>query len=153
MNLAKITEKNIYDVMSLKLKSEQEMFVRDPMFSLAESYYYRDDDTVLLFALEEDEKVVGFLALITEIEEKTVHVWRIIIGDQFQSRGFGRKALRAIEDYISAIEEYDKIVSDYVVGNEAMRHLLETEGYTETGKHEEWNEVIMTKIIKKSLSK
>lgn len=148
MNLVEITEKNIYDVMALKLKPEQETYVRDPLFSLAESYYYRDDDTVLLFALE-DEEVVGFLALITEIEEKTVHIWRIVIGDQFQSKGFGRKALRAVEKYVHTQEEYEKIVSDYVVGNEAMKYLLETEGYTQTGKQEEWNERIMTKELKK----
>ena len=49
MKLAQITEKNIYDVMALKLKNSQETFVRDPQFSLAESYYYRDDDTCLLY--------------------------------------------------------------------------------------------------------
>lgn len=131
--------------MALKLKPEQEDYVRDPLFSLAESYYYRDDKTVLLFALEEDNQVVGFLSLITEIEEKTVYIWRVMIGEQHQSKGFGRKALNAIEDYVRSLDGYEKIISDYVVGNDAMSHLLKTEGYIETGKQEEWNEVIMTK--------
>lgn len=149
MKLAQITEKNIYDVMALRLKNNQETFVRDPQFSLAESYYYRDDDTVLLFALEEQGKVVGFLSLITEIEEKTVYIWRIVIGDQFQSKGYGRKALRSIEDYVRSLEGYEKIVSDYVMNNVAMKHLLESEGYIETGKQEEWNEIIMAKRLER----
>ena len=97
MKLTEITEENIYDVMALKLKPSQSKFVRDPLFSLAEGYAYRNDDTVLLFALKEQDKVVGFLSLITEIEEKTVYIWRIVIGTQFQSKGYGRKALRLIE--------------------------------------------------------
>ncbi|MCR8968431.1 GNAT family N-acetyltransferase [Facklamia sp. 7083-14-GEN3] len=147
MKLAKITEQNIYDVMALKLKSDQNLFVRDPLFSLAESYYYRNDDTVLLFALEEQGKVVGFLSLITEIEKQTVYIWRIMIGGQYQSKGYGRKALRVIEEYIHTLEGYEKIVSDYAVGNLAMKHLLETEGYVETGKQDDWNEVVMTKKL------
>ena len=147
MKLTEITEENIYDVMALKLKPSQSKFVRDPLFSLAEGYAYRNDDTVLLFALKEQDKVVGFLSLITEIEEKTVYIWRIVIGTQFQSKGYGRKALRVIEEYVKNLENYEKVVSDYVVGNLAMKHLLETEGYVETGKQEEWNEVIMTKTL------
>ena len=147
MKLTEITEENIYDVMALKLKPSQSKFVRDPLFSLAESYAYRNDDTVLLFALKEQDKVVGFLSLITEMEEKTVYIWRIVIGTQFQSKGYGRKALRVIEEYVKNLENYEKVVSDYVVGNLAMKHLLETEGYVETGKQEEWNEVIMTKTL------
>ena len=45
------------------------------------------------------------------------------------------------------LDNYEKVFSDYVVGNLAMKHLLETEGYVETGKQEEWNEVIMTKTL------
>ncbi|MGO4942840.1 hypothetical protein ACTQ5R_09405 [Ruoffia tabacinasalis] len=70
MKLAEITEKNIYDLMELKLKPEQETFVTDLLFSLAESYYYSGDETVLLFALEEQDEVGVILSLITEIEEK-----------------------------------------------------------------------------------
>ena len=104
---------------------------------------------MLLFALEEQGKVVGFLSLITEIEEKTVYIWRIVIGDQFQSKGYGRKALRSIEDYVHSLEGYEKIVSDYVMNNVAMKHLLESEGYIEIGKQEEWNEIIMTKRLER----
>ncbi|MGX7107897.1 hypothetical protein [Facklamia miroungae] len=53
--------------------------MRNPLFSLAESYYYQDDDTLFSFALEEEDKVVGFFSLITDIEEKTVYIWRIVI--------------------------------------------------------------------------
>ena len=33
-----------------------------------------------------------------------------------------------------------------------MKYLLETEGYTETGKQEAWNEVIMTKEQKSRIA-
>ncbi|MBG9983246.1 GNAT family N-acetyltransferase [Aerococcaceae bacterium DSM 111020] len=147
MKLVEITEDNIYDIMALQLKPKQANFVRDPIYSLAESYCYRDDDTVRLFALEEQGTVVGFLSLMTDIEDQVVHIWRMMIGSQYQSKGYGRNALRTIEDYVSSLEEYEKIVSDYVEGNLAMKHLLKTEGYVEAGKQEEWNEIIMIKEL------
>lgn len=147
IKLEKITEKNIYKLMDLKLKPEQEKFVRSPLHSLAESYSYRDDETVLLFSLEAEEKVVGFLSLITEVETKTVYIWRMVIGDKFQNQGFGKKSLKAIEEYVSSLESYDKVVADYVIGNNAMKNLLQSQGYVETGKQEEWNEIIMTKLL------
>ena len=147
MKLQKITEQNIYHLMELKLKPEQEKFVRSPMYSLAESYYYREDDSVLLFALEKEDQVVGFLSLITEIETKTVYIWRMVIGDRFQGQGLGKESLKVIEDFVYQLKEYEKIVSDYVVGNDTMKKLLESQGYIETGRQEQWNEIIMTKLL------
>lgn len=147
MKLIAITEQNIYDLMALQVKPEQKYFVRDAQYTLAECYLYPEDETVLLFALEEQGEVVGFVALLTEIDNKSVAIWRMMIGQQYQGQGYGRKALREIETYVRTMAVYDKIVADYVMENEEMKHLLETEGYVVTGKQEEWNEVIMTKLL------
>lgn len=147
MELIAITEQNIYDLMALKVKPEQKYFVRDAQYTLAECYLYHEDETVLLFALEEQGEVVGFVALLTEIDKQSVAIWRMMIGQQYQGQGYGRKALQKIETYVRTMAVYDKIVADYVMENEEMKHLLETEGYVVTGKQEEWNEVIMTKLL------
>ncbi|HHT7802773.1 TPA: GNAT family N-acetyltransferase [Streptococcus suis] len=147
MKLIAITEQNIYDLMALQVKPEQKYFVRDAQYTLAECYLYPEDETVLLFALEEQGEVVGFVALLTEIDNKSVAIWRMMIGQQYQGQGYGRKALQEIETYVRTMAVYDKIVADYVMENEEMKHLLETEGYVVTGKQEEWNEVIMTKLL------
>lgn len=149
MKLADITEHNFRAVIALQLKEEQKTFVATPLFSLAESYTYRDDETVMLFSLEENNEVVGFLSIFTEIETQTVYIWRMLIGDIFQGKGYGRKALKAIESHVRELNKYDKIVADYVNGNEPMKALLEKEGYVESGQQEEWNEIIMTKELKK----
>lgn len=149
MKLVEITENNFYEVIQLKVAEAQSTWVRDPLYTLAEGYMYRNDDTVLLFALEKAENIVGFLALLTEAENKTISIWRMLIGDTFQGQGFGREALQTIERYALQEKQFDKIKADYVIGNDAIKYLLESEGYLEIGEQEEWNEIIMAKNIGK----
>lgn len=43
-----------------------------------------------------------------------------MIGSQYQSKSYGRKALKAIEEFVKPLEVYEKIISDFVIGNASM---------------------------------
>ncbi|MGO4942839.1 hypothetical protein ACTQ5R_09400 [Ruoffia tabacinasalis] len=47
-------------------------------------------------------------------------------------KDYVRNALKVIEEYVCFLEGFEKIISDYVVANDAMKHMLETEVYVET---------------------
>ena len=43
-----------------------------------------------------DKQVVGFLLLEIDKDEAEYFIWRIMIGQQYQGRGYGRKALEVL---------------------------------------------------------
>lgn len=151
MKLVDITDENFNEVIKVEMTKEQieKKWVSDVIYTLAQAYASRYNDSIVLFALENEEEIVGFVALIKELDKKTVNIWRMIIDKEKQGQGLGKIALMVIENYIRELGVYDKIIADYVVGNEAMKTVLEKNGYVETGKQEEWNEIIMTKHLNK----
>ena len=72
-----------------------------------------------------------------------------MIGQQYQGRGYGRKALEVLIKKAQIDSDCSHIIADYVVGNEKMKHLLTSLGFQETGFIEENNEVAMRLDLKK----
>ena len=93
--------------------------------------------------------VVGFLLLEIDKDEAEYFIWRIMIGQQYQGRGYGRKAVEVLIKKAQMDSACNHIIADYVVGNEKMKHLLTSLGFKETGFIEENNEVAMRLDLKK----
>ena len=72
-----------------------------------------------------------------------------MIGQQYQGKGYGRKALEVLIKEAQMDRACSHIIVDYVVGNEKMKHLLTSLGFQETGFIEENNEVAMRLDLKK----
>ena len=72
-----------------------------------------------------------------------------MIGQQYQGKGYGRKALEVLIKEAQMDRDCNHIIADYVVGNEKMKHLLTSLGFQETGFIEENNEVAMRLDLKK----
>lgn len=144
MQLTAITEENFTDVLNLKLLPEQESFVSSNVKSLAQCWLYRNEGDVFPYALTSQGKVVGFVLLETDLKEKTLLIWRLMIGDIYQAQGYGRQALAAIIAEAKKQTHFDKVIADYVIGNNAMKHLLTSFGFQEAGAHPEDHEIIMT---------
>ena len=72
-----------------------------------------------------------------------------MIGQQYQGRGYGRKALEVLIKEAQMDRACNHIIADYVVGNEKMKYLLTSLGFQETGFIEENNEVAMRLDLKK----
>ena len=101
------------------------------------------------FVAPNDKQVVGFLLLEIDEDEAEYFIWRIMIGQQYQGRGYGRKALEVLIKEAQMDRVCSHIVADYVVGNEKMKYLLTSLGFQETGFIEENNEVAMRLDLKK----
>ena len=96
-----------------------------------------------------NELVVGFLLLEIDKDEAEYFIWRIMIGQQYQGKGYGRKALQVLIKEAQMDRDCNHIIADYVVGNEKMKYLLTSLGFQETGFIEENNEVAMRLDLKK----
>src|SRR5699024_9824 len=140
-----ITEDNFEEVLKLKISEEQDKkrFVAPNVRSLADAYLYRNAGDVFPFAVEDDGEVVGFILLDEDVEEKEYMIWRTMVGEEFQGRGYGKAIVRKVIEQFEADERFDVLIADYVVGNEPMKKLLESLGFKEKEFDESINEYVM----------
>ena len=64
MELKKVTNQNLWDVVNLKVKSDQKEYVADNATSLLEAYATQNEgEKVETFAVYEKDNLVGFIQL------------------------------------------------------------------------------------------
>ena len=145
VTLRDITGDNYFQVLELKISPEQEAakFVSPVVRSLADAWFYREEGITYPKAIYADEDLVGFIMYELDTEEQQVFVWRFLIDQAFQGKGYGRQTIEAVLEMAKQQTQMTKVVADYVDGNEPMKKILLDLGFEETGFNQEINEHIM----------
>ena len=140
-----ITSDNYSQVLNLKITPEQEAakFVSPVVRSLADAWFYRDEGIAYPKAVYEDEDLVGFIMYELDTEEQQVFIWRFLIDQAFQGKGYGRQTIEVVMEMAKEQAQITKVVADYVDGNEPMKKILLGLGFEETGFDQAINEHIM----------
>ena len=145
ITLRNITGDNYFQVLELKISPEQEAakFVSPVVRSLADAWYYRDEGITYPKAIYAKEDLVGFIMYDLDPEEQQVFIWRFLIDQAFQGKGYGRQTIEAVVEMAKQQTQMTKVVADYVDGNEPMKKILLGLGFEETGFDPDNNEHIM----------
>lgn len=140
-----ITSDNYSQVLNLKITPEQEVakFVSPVVRSLADAWFYREEGITYPKAVYADEDLVGFIMYELDTEEQQVFIWRFLIDQRYQGKGYGRQTIEVVMEMAKEQAQITKVVADYVDGNEPMKKILLDLGFEETGFNKEINEHIM----------
>ena len=132
----------------LAVSEAQKPFVSDRSKLLARAYAYRARRS-RAFLICADDLPVGMGLYYDEPELQSYDLSQMFIDARYQSRGYGKAAVRAILDELKADGQYDKVTLCYIEGNETARKLYESFGFTETGR--DGDEIVMQLPLKASL--
>lgn len=145
VTLRDITGNNYFQVLELKISPEQEAakFVAPVVRSLADAWFYREEGITYPKAVYADEDLVGFIMYELDTEEQQVFIWRFLIDQRYQGKGYGRQTIEAVVEMAKEQAQMTKVVADYVDGNEPMKKILLGLGFEETGFDPDINEHIM----------
>lgn len=145
VTLRDITGDNYFQVLELKISPEQEAakFVSPVVRSLADAWFYREEGITYPKAIYADEDLVGFIMYDLDPEEQQVFIWRFLIDQRYQGKGYGRQTIEAVLAMAKEQAQITKVVADYVDGNEPMKKILLDLGFEETGFDQDSKEHIM----------
>lgn len=143
LQIVEINEDNFYKIIKLNIGESQKKFVAPNVQSLAESYLYRNANDVFPYSIEFGDEVVGFLLTDLDYDEGVFMIWRIMIGEEYQNNGYGKKALNLIVEKAKN-EGFKTLRADYVMGNDIMKKILEDFGFEKKGEDKKYNEIIMS---------
>lgn len=146
LRLEKINRNNIWEILKLKVSESQKNFVASNDISIIEAYLTITANGVAFpFGIYDDDMPVGFLMIGYDVDETWENVpniakgnynlWRLMIDETYQQKGFGKKAMKLALDFIKSFHcgkaEYCWL--SYEPENITAKKLYHSFGFVENG--------------------
>ncbi len=140
-----ITNENFRECTKLNPGEEGSEFVAPNVVSIAQAYVAIENDTCIPmpYAIYHNETMVGFIMMSyiredqeEELDEDIYDLWRFMIDETQQGKGYGRASLNKAIEYIKTFPhgEAGKVYLSYVPGNDTGSSLYESVGFKATGE-------------------
>lgn len=97
VTLREVTKDNLVAVLKLRVAESQRGLVATNAVSIAQAHY---SDVAWFRAIYVGEIPVGFVMLEDDPANATYDLWRFMIDERHQGKGYGREALRQVIDYV-----------------------------------------------------
>jgi diamine N-acetyltransferase len=98
-SLREITEDSVRDICRLSntLTPPKKFMVAPNAVSIAQAYF---SERAWFRAIYAGDAPVGFIMLHDDPEEPEYFLWRLMVSEQYHGRGFGRRAIELLVDYV-----------------------------------------------------
>lgn len=154
LKLEKVNGQNVWDILNLKVAENQRHFVSSNDRNIIEAYTaITGNGYAFPFGIYENDTPIGFLMIgygtddywddAPSVATDNYNLWRLMIDEQYQNKGYGREAVRLALEFINTFPcgkaEYCWL--SYEPENDVARHLYQSFGFAETGEMD-CNEII-----------
>jgi len=158
IHMEPITENNVWKICNLHVGEKQKDFVADNKDSLVEAYVtIAKGEVALPFGLFDDDMPIGFVMIgYDNVEENeirgvfgnTYSIWRFMIDERYQGKGYGKQALQLAIDYISTFPKgpSEYIYLSYEHENTGASTLYHSFGFEETGDLDDGELIAIRKV-------
>lgn len=140
ITLREITRENFWAICNLKVASNQEEHVAANVVSIAEAYFSK---TAWLRGIYLGDTPIGFIMLSKDTAHEKYALWRFMIDEKHQKKGFGRLAFQKLIDEIKAYPGANELTTSYVAGKASPKDFFVKMKFVHTGK-KIGNEVCLT---------
>ena len=139
ITLRRITRRNYRRIIGLKVKPEQEPLIASNAVSMADAYFYRE---AWMRAIYLDNKPIGFVMLginsrkykIIRNYKPFLYIWRFMIADDFQGKGYGKKAMQKVIEYVKSNHNTKELIVYTLPQNKSALEFYKNLGFKPTGK-------------------
>lgn len=136
--LRELTSESVRTICELEVAPHQKSFVAPNAVSIAQAYFepkawFRG---VYLEAAP-GLTPVGFVMLSIDDEKSHYYLWRLMIADGLQRRGFGKRVIELIIEHIRQSETATELLTSYVPGPLGPEGFYKSLGFVDTGEIED----------------
>jgi diamine N-acetyltransferase len=129
INLREITKKNLISIIDLKVGKHQKDQVASNAVSIAQGNY---SNSAWFKGIFNDEIAVGFVMLDLIIEENKCFLWRFMIDEKYQGKGYGKIALTQVIDYVKSLKVFSNIKTSYVPAENGAEGFYKNFGFIDS---------------------
>ncbi len=131
VELRPVTAETVREICALQVAPAQRGFVAPNAVSLAEASFEPNAWPRAIYA---DDVPVGFAMLELDEERSEYHLWRLMIGDGSQGRGYGAAALRLLLDHVRTLPGATHLETSWVPGEGGPEGFYLGLGFQPTGE-------------------
>ncbi len=135
LSLVEIDRHNYLSILDLSVSEEQRSFVASNTYSLAQAFVQPECVPLALYA---ENKPVGFAMYCIDESDREYWIYRLMIDQRHQGRGYGRAAMLLLIDRIRSEmdEQRHRIYISFEPENEVAKSLYESLGFVPDGRVE-----------------
>ena len=136
ITLREVTAETVRAVTSLRVAPEQEGYVASNAVSIAQAYFARD---AWFRAIHADEDLIGLAMLRdgtllqSENAKPEISLWRFMVAQEYQKRGYGREALSLLVSHARSRPGVTTLETSYVQGPHGPKDFYLAFGFHHTG--------------------
>jgi len=125
-----ITEANWEEAANLRISPEQIDFLTPNVYSIAESKFHLELVPCAIYA---GATMVGFLMYCRDPRDDQYWIYRFMIDERFQGRGYGKTALQQLIEIIRAFPNAPELNVGFDLENHVAANLYKSAGFIEGG--------------------
>ena len=130
VSLRPVTKENLYAVTKLEVAEGQKRFVAPNVYSMAEAGL---EPKAWPRAVYAEETPVGFLMMHLDTVAHTYYLWRFMIAQEHQGKGYGYQALQLLIEQIRRRPQAKEMTLSYVPGEGCPQPFYQKLGFVDTG--------------------
>ena len=133
LSFREVTRKNLWEVLRLSVAEKQKHFVAPNSVSLAQA---KVQPECIPLAVYDGERPIGFTMYGLDYEEKEYWIYRLMIDEKYQSRGYGRRVLEMLVEKVKqeAVPDHHVLYLSFEPDNEWSRKLYTSLGFVDDGR-------------------
>ena len=146
VRLEKVNGKNVWDILKLSVEDNQKDFVASNDVSIIEAYTtITNNGYAYTFGIYDNDTPAGFVMIgydkddywddAPKIADNNYNLWRLMIDKRYQTKGYGREAIKLALDFIKTFPcgkaEYCWL--SYEPENQVAQKFYASFGFKETG--------------------
>jgi diamine N-acetyltransferase len=135
VTLREITRENLRDILGLKVAPHQEQFVASNAVSIAQAHF--EPELAWFRAIYAGEEPIGFLMLEDDVAQQNYFLWRFMIDQRYQRRGYGRRALELFFAHVRTRPGATVVYTSCVPAEGGPGPFYEKMGFVYTGEEED----------------
>ena len=130
IELRELDKSNYRDILKLKVADNQTGFVASNAVSLAQALFHPQ---AWYRGIYQGDTPVGFVMLELDMKKPEYYLWRYMIDEKFQSRGYGFRALELVIEFVKSLPDSQAFLLSYVPEDGNPKGFYEKLGFVETG--------------------
>lgn len=131
VTLREVTKETVRKVIGLEVAENQNHLVAPNSISIAEAYF---EPKAWFRAIYADAEPVGFLMLYDDPDTPRYYLWRMMLDQAHQRKGYGRRALELLVEYVRTRPNATEIIVGSVPGEGSPQAFYEAFGFVDTGE-------------------
>ena len=133
VSLREITSETVVQICKLSdaLSEQEQKMVAPNAISIAQAHF---SDKAWFRAIYADEMAVGFVMLYDDSENPEYFLWRLMIAGPYQGKGYGRKAIELLVEYVKTRPRARELSTSYVPIEGGPEGFYRKMGFEPTGE-------------------